>query len=327
MYLSELHSERTRLSSLHILTPQTSNVNRKVEVFMKIEKIKINLETLKSEMNDVPPETKKLLKYFTALPNDINDKISVKIASGNLFFEPDKYKWFNGVKFSRNQNGYYANKNLLLHRVVYEYHKGSIPEGYEIHHIDLDKTNNDISNLQCLSKEEHAALHSQKALKQTFVCKNCGKSFKSIFNGNNCFCSKHCRETWYRSKNTEIRICQNCGKEFEVYERDKTKFCSLSCGSLFHLKNDEYKEEVINKLHNRPKTKYKCKNCGKEFESLDNGKNSFCTQKCGQEWRLKNNYSEERQCVICGNKFVVSKYKKTKTCSGSCALKMRYQNK
>ena len=36
---------------------------------------------------------------------------------------------------------------------------GEIPEGNIIHHIDGDTMNDDISNLDCLSRAEHASLH------------------------------------------------------------------------------------------------------------------------------------------------------------------------
>lgn len=48
-------------------------------------------------------------------------------------------------------------KTVLLHRVVYEAFHGSIPVGKEIHHVDGNKQNNCISNLQCLSKMAHNA--------------------------------------------------------------------------------------------------------------------------------------------------------------------------
>ena len=44
---------------------------------------------------------------------------------------------------------------------MWELHYGEIPEGYHIHHIDFDKSNNDISNLQLMSKEEHMQLHGE----------------------------------------------------------------------------------------------------------------------------------------------------------------------
>ena len=46
-----------------------------------------------------------------------------------------------------------------LYRKIWERHNGEIPKGYHIHHLDLDKTNNKIENLICLSPQEHFELH------------------------------------------------------------------------------------------------------------------------------------------------------------------------
>jgi len=50
-------------------------------------------------------------------------------------------------------------RHISLHRCVWEKERGKIPIGYDIHHINEDKTNNDINNLQCLLKSEHTRLH------------------------------------------------------------------------------------------------------------------------------------------------------------------------
>ena len=44
-------------------------------------------------------------------------------------------------------------------RVVWQQHNGSIPDDYVIHHIDRDSLNDDISNLQAMSRAEHLAEH------------------------------------------------------------------------------------------------------------------------------------------------------------------------
>lgn len=72
---------------------------------------------------------------------------------------------FEGGKYSIGVNGYYrltSGSRSYLHRDVWTHHFGSIPDGSDIHHIDHDKTNNDISNLECLSKSEHTRLHKAK---------------------------------------------------------------------------------------------------------------------------------------------------------------------
>lgn len=75
---------------------------------------------------------------------------------------PAPYVQWNGRKFSLRENGYYADttdSREYLHRAVWEYHYGDIPEGYEVHHKDEDKTNNSPSNLQILTSAEHGAAH------------------------------------------------------------------------------------------------------------------------------------------------------------------------
>ena len=44
--------------------------------------------------------------------------------------------------------------------MIYESVWGKIPEGYVIHHIDGDSTNNCILNLLMLTNEHHASLHN-----------------------------------------------------------------------------------------------------------------------------------------------------------------------
>ena len=57
-----------------------------------------------------------------------------------------------------NDNGYIK----PLHRFVYESEYGEIPIGYEIHHKDGNKQNNNIENLVAIPKEEHEAIHGFK---------------------------------------------------------------------------------------------------------------------------------------------------------------------
>lgn len=54
--------------------------------------------------------------------------------------------------------GKYRGKRL--HRLVYEdYYNIKIPDDYDIHHIDEDKSNNAIDNLVLMTHEEHTILH------------------------------------------------------------------------------------------------------------------------------------------------------------------------
>ncbi len=50
-------------------------------------------------------------------------------------------------------------KNLKYHRWIWEELNGKIPENYVIHHIDGDKLNNNIQNLEMMTMSEHTKRH------------------------------------------------------------------------------------------------------------------------------------------------------------------------
>lgn len=62
--------------------------------------------------------------------------------------------WYTGY-VSRG----FVREHILL--VCEKFGWTQLPEGYEVHHIDMNKLNNDINNLAVLTKSEHAKVHSQ----------------------------------------------------------------------------------------------------------------------------------------------------------------------
>ena len=141
----------------------------------------------------------------------------------------EKYVWFDGIRYTWEKSCRYAASNgKLLHREVWKHFNGEIPEGYVIHHIDGDPSNNDLANLQMLTRSEHVKLHMGV---KKYVCKFCGKEFESKGNvkGECYFCSESCSDKWYYRNNQEIRICEECGKEFYAYKYKKIRFCSKEC--------------------------------------------------------------------------------------------------
>jgi hypothetical protein len=69
---------------------------------------------------------------------------------------------YDNIKFTISKStGYYRSttdrkKQVVLHRYVWEKNFGEIPKGYDIHHIDWDKTNNKIENLELICHKEHS---------------------------------------------------------------------------------------------------------------------------------------------------------------------------
>ena len=49
-----------------------------------------------------------------------------------------------------------------IHRACWEAYHGPIPKGHHIHHVDGDRTYNDICNLRCMTKGEHTRVHHRR---------------------------------------------------------------------------------------------------------------------------------------------------------------------
>lgn len=52
-------------------------------------------------------------------------------------------------------------RRIKAHILVWEHFRGPLPAGYVVHHIDGDRLNNDIENLQAMTASEHAILHCE----------------------------------------------------------------------------------------------------------------------------------------------------------------------
>jgi hypothetical protein len=80
--------------------------------------------------------------------------------------------WYDGICFIKWNNhstrayryaAKIGDKIIFLHRYKYEKETGkTIPEGFQIHHIDGNRWNNDISNLVMVHIDAHYAYHKNK---------------------------------------------------------------------------------------------------------------------------------------------------------------------
>lgn len=79
---------------------------------------------------------------------------------------------WNKEKYTLRENGYYANtknKRKYLHRELWEIKNGPIPGGHEIHHLDGNKENNDLSNMVLCTTSEHGRKHGFAGNQYVFV--------------------------------------------------------------------------------------------------------------------------------------------------------------
>ena len=199
-------------------------------------------------------------------------------------------QYFNGIKFKPHNMGYLQatvdGKQVLMHRYVWEYYNGTIPSGYVVHHKDEDKTNNDISNLECLPNKEHSSMHGknmsperrEKNRKQLNIARIKASEWHRSEAGR-AWAKENAKRLVEQGKlnPTTLYTCDNCGKQFiGIKRRAKHKFCSGACEQYFRRHN---------------------------------GLNTTT-----------------RTCTICGKDFQCDRYEHTQTCSRSCAMKLAHKN-
>ena len=77
----------------------------------------------------------------------------------------------NGYRlFSKGKRGELVRE--YEHRIVWESNFGTIPDGFQIHHKDGNKLNNNINNLELIKRGEHQKIHALE--------NNLGKDRKGI---------------------------------------------------------------------------------------------------------------------------------------------------
>lgn len=190
----------------------------------------------------------------------------------------------DGYVFNKDEKtGYYLatkpinGRRVRLHVYMWEKHNGKIPNGYEIHHVTMDKSKNEIGDLALLSAEEHRRLHAcniteerkeqmRKNLLENAIPK--AAEWHRSLEGRE-WHKQHGREAWKNRKPIKY-ICTNCGKEFEslkVYSDNENRFCHNNCKSAWRRKSG-----VDNEQRN-------CEICGDQFITDKYSKRTRC-EKC-----------------------------------------------
>ena len=196
-----------------------------------VKKIRESVNYLLQEKSVAPLEIQKVIDFLIESTFfDKDDDFFQKIVKADGS-DAEKYQWFNGKRYTKQEDGHYRGYHgEYIHRAVWEFYNGKIPKGYVVHHKDENKANNDISNLQLLTKTEHKKLHNATRKPEKYICDYCGKEFERKHKGkSNRFCSRECSYKWDYENNHEIRICKECGKKFDAYKHSRTKYCSKEC--------------------------------------------------------------------------------------------------
>lgn len=150
----------------------------------------------------------------------------------------DTQQSFNGEVFYLC-GSYFQHKGKRLHRTVWEYHNGTIPKGYHVHHKDEDRSKNDISDLELKTAHKHLSEHmntedrkeqGRKTIEQI-------RYLACIWHGSEEGLEWHSKQGKdnYKKRVLQTYICSQCGKEFQtlhVYGKGN-HFCHSNCKAKY----------------------------------------------------------------------------------------------
>jgi len=147
---------------------------------------------------------------------------------------------FDGVRFYWKPEGYYKSEHYkfggtTMHRYVWEFHNGAIPDGFHIHHKDENKANNSIENLEMLSASEHTSHHSSSSewvgsdenKAQILAAGELAKEWHASEDGRD-WHSEHAVKSWEGREWHKVN-CIECGKEFFTPYPTRAKYCHANC--------------------------------------------------------------------------------------------------
>lgn len=106
--------------------------------------------------------------HYGKIPQDCyiifkdGDKTNFQLSNLELRKKQDSIDTEFGKGYLTPSGYIYVGRKPLHHLVWEKHYNKKVPKGYQIHHKDKNKTNNDISNLQLISASEHTRLHMSK---------------------------------------------------------------------------------------------------------------------------------------------------------------------
>lgn len=232
----------------------------------------------------------------------------------------DTHQRFNGVVYLKDNGGHYSTRSFL-HRVVFAYFYGELPSGktHNVHHLDRNKDNNAIDNLQLLTVSEHSRVPKKNPTEK--ICAYCGKSFQVIGKNRRKMCCSALCARKLRTKPDIVKTCAVCGKIFTPSKEHSNRqvCCSSLCAAK--LRAEKRRDSINRKI---------CPVCDQEFFAKKSSQ-LFCSRSCYMKSRHANEPAPpkiEKICPTCGKKFSPSgRNKRTVYCSISCAQKMTCKNR
>ena len=184
----------------------------------------------------------------------------------------------------------YAKRSpTYLHRDIWEFYRGPIPEGFDVHHKDEDPGNNALGNFECIPLGDHRSMHATAWHADPYNRIGQLALLDSI---------RPLTKAWHaspegREKHREIgaqayaqfvpvgKPCEQCGKMFNPRKiGNQDRFCSNACKSAWRRASgvdDETRNCVV---------------CGVAFVVNRYSRATTCSHACGARLRW-----QKRKCL------------------------------
>lgn len=192
------------------------------------------------------------------------------MAPTEVEFNGDTYRRYPGSPDKSKQRYYVRTTGRgfkTLHRAVWEFHRGAIPDEHHIHHIDGDWFNNDIENLECVCQKTHAQRHATgecdaQTREHLARIRPLATQWHQSDEGRQ-WHQEHGKRTWEQREPQYPCRCSECGEEFQSFNVRAT-CCSPLCYDRQVRRTKRYEVQVPcpicqqtfwqNKYKFRPKT-------------------------------------------------------------------------
>jgi len=141
-----------------------------------------------------------------------------------------------------------------------------------IHHIDEDKSNNNIENLEMLTVFEHFSGHGQdpehvkRLIKIADKNRHLAKAWHASEEGRQ-WHSEHGKLSW-KNRKPKSKICDQCQSIYATRKSGLSRFCSNKCKSAY--RRDSGIDDI----------KIKCVTCDNFFTVNKYSKQIYCSRGC-----------------------------------------------
>jgi hypothetical protein len=141
-----------------------------------------------------------------------------------------------------------------------------------------------------------------------FCCRNCGKDITHKPSNRRVFCDYQCFVAWARRsdgplKKRENRFCKECGRTFSCTHADKKIFCSHTCSAKHSNRTRDYDPKSISE---------------KNKKAYKDGRLTGLAKGCLVHKEKRGLNLINKQCPVCGKKYVAEKYRKKYCCKECC---------